>query len=126
VNRRAGGFTLLEILAALALIVIVLTVMLAGFGQARRSLAQVRDSDRLSQIARTLLDEQRDQRVQAGVRRGEVAGDIRWVEQVTRLPSDQGQLPVFQRQLTLNGPGETQWQLVTLIAQRGQLSEPAP
>lgn len=125
-KHRAGGFTLLEILAALALLVLVVTVMLAAFGQARRSLVQVRDSDRLSQVARTLLDEQRELRVQVGVRSGAMAGGIQWAERVTRLPSEPGQLPVFRLQLTLSGPGKAQWELVTLIAQRADLSETSP
>jgi general secretion pathway protein I len=123
-KHRGGGFTLLETLAALALLVIVITVMLAAFAQARRSLTQVRDSDRLSEIARTLLDEQRQDRVQAGVTSGGVSPDIRWVKTVTRLPSGQGELPLFRLELTLKGRGTAHWQLVTLIAQRRDISEP--
>lgn len=123
-KRRVGGFTLLETLAALALLVIVITVMLSAFAQARRSLAQVRDSDRLSEIARTLLDEQRHDRVQAGVTSGGVSSDIQWVKSVTRLPSSQDELPLFRLELTLKGPGTSDWQLVTLIAQRHDINEP--
>jgi general secretion pathway protein I len=116
-THRNAGFTLLEMLAALVLLVIVITVMLAAFAQARRSLMQVHESDRLAQIARNLLDEQRGRRLQPGVRNADAGDNVRWTERVTELPTVKGQLAMYRLELTIFGPGRTSWQLSTLVVQ---------
>jgi general secretion pathway protein I len=115
-KARETGFTLLEMVAALALLALLVTVMLVAFGQASRSLVQVRDSDRLSEVARNLLDELGDRRLQAGQSSGVVEGGIRWVQRVSPLPGGPGQVPVMRVDLQLQGPSGVLWSLSTLVA----------
>ena len=51
------GFTLLEMLAALAVLAVCSTVLVAAFGQSARALQQAQRSDRLSLTARSLRAE---------------------------------------------------------------------
>lgn len=125
-KSRGAGFTLLEMLAALVLLAILLTVAFSTFAQVNRSLAQIRDSDRLSQAARSLLDEQHDRRLQVGLSSGVLEGGIAWRERVTALPTAQGQLALFRIQLQLDLPGATPWTLETLVAQVPALARSTP
>lgn len=108
--------------ASLALLAVLVTVMLVAFGQASRSLVQVRDSDRLSQVARSLLDGLSDHRLQTGETRGVVEGNIRWVQRISPLPGEPGQLPMVRIDLQLQGPGASGWGLSTLMVQTPRVS----
>jgi general secretion pathway protein I len=125
-THRSGGFTLLEMLAALALLAVLLTVTLSTFAQVNRSLGQARDSDRLSQAARSLLDDQRDRRLQPGARSGVMDGDIAWSERVSAVAATQGQLRLLRVQLQLRIPGAAPWMLETLVVQAPTSSASAP
>jgi len=119
---RIAGFTLLEMIASLALLAVLVTVMLVAFGQANRSLVQVRDTDRLSQVARSLLDGLSDYRLQPGETRGEIAGNIFWVQRISQLPGEPGQLPILRIDLQLQGPAASSWRLSSLIVQTPRVS----
>jgi len=97
--RRQAGFTLLEMLAALTLMAVCSTVLLVAFGQSARSLSQVAHSDRLTQAALTIFDQEAAGRLSNGVSQGELDG-IHW-----QLISTRQQTHVFRLDLTLSeGP----------------------
>lgn len=111
----AGGFGLLEMLAALAIFALGCTVLLVAFGQAARTLEQVRAGDRLSLAIRTVLDEQREQPLQVGVRQG-VEGGVDWQVRVSREPGPAALLPLFRVQLTVSEAGR-ELRVSTLVVQ---------
>ncbi|WP_411392646.1 type II secretion system protein [Pseudomonas sp. MPB23] len=84
--KRQGGFTLLEMLAALTLMALCSSVLLVAFGQSARSLAHVARSDRLTQAALSVLDQEAAGRLVEGRRQGELDG-IHWQLSVTREQS---------------------------------------
>ncbi|WP_434681602.1 type II secretion system protein [Pseudomonas sp. R1-18] len=114
-KRVAGGFGLLEMLAALAIFALGCTVLLVAFGQAARTLEQVRAGDRLSLAIRTVLDEQREQPLQVGVRQG-VEGGVDWQVRVSREPGPAALLPLFRVQLTVGEAGR-ELRVSTLVVQ---------
>ncbi len=81
--KHQGGFTLLEMLAALTLMAVCSTVLLVAFGQSARSLAQAARSDRLTHAALSVLDQQTAGRLAEGVSQGELDG-IHWQLTSTR------------------------------------------
>jgi len=113
--KRAGGFGLVEMLAALAVFALGCTVLLVAFGQAARTLEQVRASDRLSLAARSLMDEQRGQRLQAGERNGR-DGALRWRLRVTREPGPATLLPLWRLDLDVR-EGRRRLRVSTLAVQ---------
>lgn len=123
---NSAGFTLLEVLAALALLAVLLTVTLSALAQINRSLAQMRDSEAKRQAARSLLDEQRDLRLQPGLRRGVTDGGIRWTERISLMPGGEGRLPLLRVELQLETPGTAPWVLSTLVVQASFVPEQAP
>ena len=125
-GSHGAGFTLLEVLAALVLLAVLLTVTLSTLAQINRSLAQMRDSEAKRQAARSLLDEQRDLRLQPGVRRGVTDGGIRWTERITLMPGGEGRLPLLRIELQLETPGTAPWVLSTLVVQAPSLPGQAP
>ncbi|SES66418.1 PulJ/GspJ family protein [Pseudomonas graminis] len=92
-SARIGqsGFTLLEMLAALVVMALCSGVLLMGFGQSARSLQQVDRADRLSQAARSVLDDQAVGALQAGLSNGVMDDGIEWAMNVWALPTDAGQ-----------------------------------
>lgn len=96
-----GGFTLLEMLAALTVMAVCASVLLVAFGQSARSLQQVARSDRLSHAARTVLDQQTSGRLHDGTREGVLAGAIKWRLSIGQLPGEPGQARLFRLDLTL-------------------------
>ena len=107
-NRQAG-FTLLEMLAALALMAVCSSVLLVAFGQSARSLAQVARSDRLTHAALTVLDQEAAGPLTEGTRQGELDG-IHW-----RLTCARQQPRLFRLDLTLS-EGARQARFSTLRA----------
>ncbi|WP_395606575.1 prepilin-type N-terminal cleavage/methylation domain-containing protein [Pseudomonas sp. B22129] len=83
--RRQAGFTLLEMLAALALMALGSTVLLVAFGQSARSLAQVAHSDRLTHAALSVLDQEASGPLTEGISQGELDG-IHWQLTCTSEP----------------------------------------
>lgn len=125
-DPRSAGFTLLEMLAALALLAVLLTVTLSSLAQITRSLTQMRDSESKRQAARSLLDEQRDLRLQPGVRRGVTEGGIRWTERISLMSGGEGRLPLLRIELQLDAPGSAPWVLSTLVVQTPSVEAAAP
>ena len=86
-----AGFTLLEMLAALVVMALCSGVLLMAFGQSARSLQQVDRADRLSQAARSVLDDQAVGALQPGLSNGVMDDGIAWAMNVWALPTAAGQ-----------------------------------
>lgn len=86
-----AGFTLLEMLAALVVMALCSGVLLMAFGQSARSLQQVDRADRLSQAARSVLDDQAVGALQPGLSNGVMGDGIEWAMNVWALPTAAGQ-----------------------------------
>lgn len=86
-----AGFTMLEMLAALVVMALCSGVLLMAFGQSARSLQQVDRADRLSQVARSVLDDQAVGVLQPGQSSGVMDNSIQWAMSVSALPTDAGQ-----------------------------------
>lgn len=125
-ESHSAGFTLLEVLAALVLLAVLLTATLSTLAQINRSLAQMRDSEAKRQAARSLLDEQRDLRLQPGLRRGVTDGGIRWTERIILMPGGEGRLPLLRVELQLETPGTAPWVLSTLVVQAPSVAGQTP
>lgn len=81
-----AGFTLLEMLAALAVMAVCCSVLLVAFGQSARSLQQVARSDRLTLAARTLLDQEGAGPLQSGHREGVLNDSVHWQLTILQQP----------------------------------------
>ena len=114
--KRAGsGFTLLEMLAALALFALGCTVLLVAFGQAARTLEQVRGNDHLSLVARSLIDARRGQPWQVGEQQGVEAG-VAWRLRISREAGAANLLPLLRIDLQVR-EGARSLHLSTLAVQ---------
>lgn len=109
------GFGLLEMLAALAVFAVGCTVLLVAFGQATRTLEQVRASDHLSLVARSLIDARRDQRWVPGDSQGNSDG-VQWRLRVSREPGSATLLPLLRIDLHVR-EGTRSLRLSTLAVQ---------
>lgn len=109
------GFTLVEMLAALAVFGLGCAVLLVAFGQAARTLAQVRTSDHLSLVARSLIDNQRDQSWAVGEREGTQDG-VYWRLRIGREPGGANLLPLLRLDLDVR-EGNRNLRLSTLAVQ---------
>lgn len=115
-SRREQGFTLLEMLAALVVMAVCSSVLLVAFGQSARSLQQVERSDRLSQAARSVLDDQGVGPLLTGTRDGLLDGDIHWTLVVNELPAKTGQSRLMRLDLTVSeGRRRAQFSTLRLI-----------
>ncbi|MCI8212245.1 general secretion pathway protein GspI [Pseudomonas sp. S25] len=94
-----GGFTLLEMLAALTVMAVCSSVLLVAFGQSARSLQQVSQSDRLTHAARTIMDQEAAGPLESGTRQGVLAGDISWQLDIQQMPGRNGQARMFRLDL---------------------------
>jgi general secretion pathway protein I len=101
---KQRGFTLLEMLAALAVLALCATVLLGAFGQSARALQQSARSDRLSQTARSVMDELDSAPLEAGRRQGHW-GDVQWTVEVTAEPSVAGAAQLLRVDLLLRAEG---------------------
>lgn len=105
-SPRSRGFGLLEMLASLAVFGLGCTVLLLAFGQAARTLEQVRGSDRLALTLRTLVDDQRDRPLRAGTTQG-IDGGVAWSVRITREPGARGSVSLYKMQATVEEAGRT-------------------
>lgn len=121
-NRWRRGFGLVEMLAALAVFGVASAVLLVAFGQAARTLEQVRINDRLSLSLRTLFDEQRDRPLAVGVTQG-MNGAIAWRSHVTREAAPAQTLPMFRLQISVSQGGR-ELSGATLVVQSARSDEP--
>ncbi|KPC33120.1 XpsI [Pseudomonas syringae pv. cilantro] len=96
------GFTLLEMLAALTLMALCSTVLLVAFGQSARSLSQVNESDRLSQAAMSVIDEQTTGPLVSGVRRGSMGEGIEWELSIAQQPTRPGRPRLYRLDLSVS------------------------
>lgn len=101
-RHAQAGFTLLEMLAALAVMALCSGVLLVAFGQSARSLQQVSRSDRLSHAARTVLDQEALVPLQSETRRGVLTDGIAWVLSISQQPTKAGQARLFRLDLTVS------------------------
>jgi general secretion pathway protein I len=116
-NRREQGFTLLEMLAALVVMAVCSSVLLVAFGQSARSLQQVERSDRLSQAARSVLDDQGIGALQSGTQEGVFDGDIHWALAVSEQSSKAGQSRLMRLDLTVSeGRRRAQFSTLRLVS----------
>lgn len=97
-----AGFTLLEMLAALVVMALCSGVLLMAFGQSARSLQQVDRADRLSQVARSVLDDQAVGVLQPGQSSGVLDNSIQWAMSVSALPTAAGQPRLLRVDLTVS------------------------
>jgi general secretion pathway protein I len=106
-NRHAqGGFTLLEILAAIVLAVIGFSIVLSAMGQASRHLAADRQMTQMALLARSLFDERASGRMTRGRWQGVQAG-IHWTLSSSPVPSGP-QLELYRLELLLDSQGQQQ------------------
>jgi general secretion pathway protein I len=111
-----AGFTLLEMLAALVVMALCSGVLLMAFGQSARSLQQVDRSDRLSQAARSVLDDQAVGVLQPGQSSSVMDGGIRWAMAVSALPANAGQPRLLRVELTVSeGRREAHFSTLRLV-----------
>ncbi len=111
-----AGFTLLEMLAALVVMALCSGVLLMAFGQSARSLQQVDRADRLSQAARSVLDDQAVGALQPGLSNGVMDGGIRWAMGVSALPANAGQPRLLRVELTVSeGRREAHFSTLRLV-----------
>jgi general secretion pathway protein I len=118
-TARTGqqGFTLLEMLAALVVMAVCSSVLLVAFGQSAGSLQQVERSDRLSQAARSVLDDQGTGALQTGTREGVLDGDIHWSLAVNELAAKAGQSRLMRLDLTVSeGRRRAQFSTLRLVS----------
>lgn len=112
--RDQRGFSLLEMLAALTVLALCVTVLLGAFGQSARALKQAQSSDRLSLAARSLMDELGEGALQPGNSSGEWDG-LRWTLAVQDQPTAPGAVKLLRLDLIVK-EGARQVHLSTLRA----------
>lgn len=98
------GFTLLEMLAAVAVLALCATVLLSAFGQSALALQQSARSDRLNQTARSLMDELDSTPLETGRRQGHW-DDVQWTAEVKAEPSVAGAAQLLRVDLLLRADG---------------------
>ena len=107
--KHQSGFTLLEMLAALMLLV--------AFGQSARSLSQVNHSDRLTHAALSVLDQETTGPLASGVHQGSLEEGIHWQLRIAQQPTRIGQPRLFRLDLTVSeGPRQAHFSTLKLRA----------
>lgn len=99
--KRQTGFTLLEMLAALTVLALCVSVLLGAFGQSARAMQQAQRSDRLSLAARSLLDELGEGALQPGSSTGRWDG-LPWTLEVQDQPVPPGAVRLLRLNLTIH------------------------
>lgn len=98
--NRQRGFTLLEMLAAIALLVIAASILLGAFAQSARSLQQVARADRHNSAARSLIDNFDLGTLEPGQQQGRWQG-LPWTLQVSQAAAAPGRVLLYRLDLTL-------------------------
>lgn len=111
--RSTRGFTLIEVLAAMALLGVCASVLLVAVGNAARAMVHVENSDRLVSVARSLIDAQPWDMEKSGPQQGKWLGGIRWQASITSMAHGEGTTRLARLDLTVSG-GERQVQFSTL------------
>ncbi|CAG8863360.1 hypothetical protein PS627_00298 [Pseudomonas fluorescens] len=99
--NRQRGFTLLEMLAAIALLVVASSILLGAFAQSSRSLVQVEQSDRHSAAARSLMDDLDLGDLTPGQQRGTWHG-LAWVLDVALEQAAPGRIELYRLDLSIS------------------------
>lgn len=115
VNRRQGGFTLLEMLAAMVLLALGLTVLLSALGDTSRDQVRAEARGGMAQVARSLMAELSLQTLQTGAQEGE-RDDVQWRFECTLRDSLPG-TGLYHLALTLR-QGQREVHFSTLRLQR--------
>ncbi|MFF7062641.1 prepilin-type N-terminal cleavage/methylation domain-containing protein [Pseudomonas sp. NPDC008258] len=98
--NRQRGFTLLEMLAAIALLVIAASILLGAFAQSGRSLQQVARADRYNSAARSLIDNFDLGTLEPGQQHGRWQG-LPWTLEVSQAAAAPGRVILYRLDLTL-------------------------
>lgn len=101
---RQEGFTLLEMLAALAVLAMCGGVLLAAFAESTRALGQSSKSDMLEQAARSLMDDLTAKQLVVGQREGQWDG-MQWEAKIIEVPSPPGSVQLFKIELMVRSKG---------------------
>lgn len=115
--KSQRGFTLLEMLAALAVLALCTTVLLGGLGLSAHALQASAEADRLGQAALSVIDSLDNGPLQPGRREGRWDA-VAWVCQISPLPSPAGPGQLLRLDLSLN-LGSRRLQLSTLRVRSG-------
>ncbi|MFR0713490.1 type II secretion system protein [Enterobacterales bacterium BD_CKDN230030183-1A_HGKHYDSX7] len=94
------GFTLLEMLAAITLLVLATSILVGAFAQSSRSLRQVERSDRHAAVARSLMDDFDLGTLRPGHSSGSWQG-VHWALDVSLDQAIPGQLVLYRLDLEL-------------------------
>jgi len=100
------GFTLLEMLAAITLMVVAASVLLGAFAQSNRSLRQVERNDRHAAVARSLMDDFDLATLQPGHTSGNWQG-LDWNLDVSLDQAVPGQVALYRLDLALTEGRQT-------------------
>ncbi|MGE8382339.1 MAG: prepilin-type N-terminal cleavage/methylation domain-containing protein [Pseudomonas putida] len=119
--NRQRGFTLLEMLAAIALLVIAASVLLGAFAQSGRSLQQVARADRHDSAARSLIDDFDLGALEPGPQRGRWQG-LPWTLEVSQAVSSPGRITLYRLDLTV-GEGRHASHYSTLRARTSEAGQ---
>jgi general secretion pathway protein I len=114
-KRRQDGFTLIEMLAAMVLLALGLTVLMSALGDAARDQGRGEARSGMAQVARSLMAEHSLQTLQPGTQEGERDG-IQWRFEYTLRDSLQG-VGLYHLALTLH-QGQREERFSTLRLQR--------
>ncbi|RRW44390.1 prepilin-type N-terminal cleavage/methylation domain-containing protein [Pseudomonas luteola] len=76
--RSEGGFTLLELLAAVALLAVTFFVLMGGIGQATHALLKDSRATQMALTARSLLDDTVHRPLKPGSSQGSLPDGTRW------------------------------------------------
>lgn len=114
-NRRQGGFTLLEMLAAMVLLALGLTVLMSALGDASRDQVRAEARGGMAQVARSLMAELSLKTLQTGAQEGERDG-VQWRFECTLRDSLPG-IGLYHLALTLR-QGQREEHFSTLRLQR--------
>lgn len=115
VKRRQGGFTLLEMLAAIALLALGLAVLMSALSDTARDQRRGEAKSVMAQAARSLMAERSLHVLQPGIQEGERDG-IHWRFDCTLRDSLPG-VGLFHLALTLR-QGQREERFTTLHLQR--------
>ncbi|WP_225773453.1 prepilin-type N-terminal cleavage/methylation domain-containing protein [Pseudomonas sp. Marseille-Q5115] len=104
---RQRGFTLLEVLAALALLAVTFFVVMGGIGQATHALFKDQRATRLALAAHTVLDASLDRPLQPGQQQGRLEDGVAWQLNIAPV-GGHARVRLFRLNLTLELGGHVE------------------
>jgi len=107
-NRvRQHGFTLLEVLAALALLAVTFFVVMGGIGQATHALLKDQRATRLALAAHTVMDASLDTPLRPGQQQGRLDDGVTWQLNIAQV-GGHARARLFRLNLTLELGGHVE------------------